>query len=270
MQLLALLLLTGTKLLMMHLQKGHMAVPRGQRSIMSSAHSAATQHQDRHGSSRHDGQHKLEQAHVVDTMGAGMSAHTGTDSMCTHKIQTACASNTQHGDCRTQRSLHSATPPACITVQRFIVLASQHVGQSPVCTNSNCCVHPAPELHSPHMVCLQGLTTALGTASKHTPQVWPSSLLILPQHCCCCVSVQGVTTVPDSAMYSSNRLSSIPSVPRQGGKRHTGQIQVSTSRQRPQCVCSHSLVCMLAQQIEGDLVSSQADGLQQLHHATGP
>lgn len=36
-----LLLLTGTKLLMMHLQKGHIAVPRGQRSHMSSAHSAA-------------------------------------------------------------------------------------------------------------------------------------------------------------------------------------------------------------------------------------
>jgi len=34
----------GTKLLMMHLQKGHMAVPSGQRSHMSSAHSAAHTH----------------------------------------------------------------------------------------------------------------------------------------------------------------------------------------------------------------------------------
>jgi hypothetical protein len=59
-QLLALLLLTGTKLLMMHLQKGHTAVPRGQRSIMSSAHSAATQqqHNTSHSSSAHDGQHR--------------------------------------------------------------------------------------------------------------------------------------------------------------------------------------------------------------------
>lgn len=218
MQLLGLLLLTGPKLLMMHLQKGHMAVPRGQRSTMSSAHSAAgyenTQHQQQNNRWRLDGSH----SRGTWWLGEHVLATPHTMKITSPASMLLCS----------KQFVCGALVPGYVHNMNTISLLSPPTAP--------------PVLYSPHMVCLQGLTAALGAASKHTPQVWPSSLHSLPQHCCCCVWLQGLTTVLhlDSAMYSSSRPSNTPSASRTGSKKDVEQVaerrgNVRISRQECQC-----------------------------------
>lgn len=72
---------------------------------------------------------------------------------------------------------------------------------------------PTQQLRSPHMVCSHGLIMAEGAASRQTPQVWPSSLLMLP-HCCACKGL-AVQVPLSSATYCSSNPSSTPSAQQQ-------------------------------------------------------